>query len=73
MTMEPPMSLLHSLRGLPQIRERLHTICALYAHARPDRKVELLDHLERMTLEAASAMATELLEVGWRPDSLEPV
>jgi len=59
--------LLNSLRSLPSVREKLHTVCALYAHTRPDRRVALLDHLERLTLEAASMLAEDLVEIGWRP------
>lgn len=50
------------------IRSRLHVICALYAHTpQPDRRLALLDHLERMTLEAAESLAAHLLASGWRP------
>lgn len=50
------------------IRSRLHVICALYAHTpQPERRLALLDHLERMTLEAAESMAAHLLASGWRP------
>lgn len=52
------------------IRSRLHVICALYAHTpQPDRRLALLDHLERMTLEAAEQLAAHLLASGWRPRS----
>ncbi|WP_374654795.1 hypothetical protein [Phenylobacterium sp.] len=50
------------------IRSRLHVICALYAHTpQPDRRLALLDHLERLTLEAAEALAAHMLASGWRP------
>jgi hypothetical protein len=50
------------------IRSRLHVICALYAHTpQADRRLALLDHLERMTLEAAESLAAHLLASGWRP------
>ncbi len=50
------------------IRSRLHVICALYAHTpQPERRLALLDHLERMTLEAAESLAAHLLASGWRP------
>ncbi|KQW72000.1 hypothetical protein ASE17_03770 [Phenylobacterium sp. Root77] len=52
------------------IRSRLHVICALYAHTpQPERRLALLDHLERMTLEAAESLAMHLLASGWRPRS----
>lgn len=52
----------------PQIRSRLHVICALYAHTPSvERRMALLDHLETLTLEAAAALAQDLLEKGWRP------
>ncbi len=58
-------------QGLPtpaSIRSRLHVICALYAHTpQPERRLALLDHLERMTLEAAESLAAHLLASGWRP------
>ena len=55
-------------RPTADFRRRLHTICALYAHERPDRRPALLDHLESLALEAATALAVGLLESGWRPD-----
>lgn len=61
------MSLLNSVADAPKIRERLHAICALYAHAQPNRRLELLEHLERLTLETAALLASEMLEAGWRP------
>lgn len=52
----------------PAIRSRLHVICALYAHTpQPERRLALLDHLERLTLEAAESLAAHLLASGWRP------
>ncbi len=55
------------------IRSRLHVICALYAHTpQPDRRLALLDHLERMTLEAAESLAAHLLASGWRPRNDTP-
>lgn len=55
------------------IRSRLHVICALYAHTpQPDRRLALLDHLERMTLEAAESLAAHLLASGWRPRTDTP-
>lgn len=54
----------------PSIRSRLHVICALYAHTpQPERRLALLDHLERLTLEAAEMLAAHLLASGWRPPS----
>ncbi len=54
-----------------EFRRRLHTICALYAHERPDRRPALLDHLESLALEAAASLAVDLLESGWRPSEAE--
>ena len=54
----------------PNIRSRLHVICALYAHTdQPDRRLVLLDHLERLTFEAAETLAVHLLASGWRPQA----
>lgn len=67
----PPaeFSLLGSLFQPPNIRGRLHAICALYAHTPvQDRRLELVDTLEELTLEVAHLMALDLLENGWRPD-----
>jgi hypothetical protein len=51
------------------IRTRLHSICALYAHARqPGQRVALLEQMEEMTLEVAHQWAVDLLRNGWRPD-----
>lgn len=56
--------------ALPSVRSRLHVICALYAHTpQPERRLALLDHLERLTLEAAEMLAAHLLASGWRPQS----
>lgn len=66
---ERSRDLLGSLAVPPDIRARLHAICALYAHSRtPKGQASLLDLLELMTLEAAQLLATDLLDNGWRPD-----
>lgn len=60
--------LLGGVRAPPDIRARLHTICALYAHAASaEQRLKLLDGLEAMALETAAMMADELLDAGWRP------
>ena len=67
-------SLLGSLRPLPDIRARLHSICALYAYTtNPKDRLSLLDVLEDMALETAAILAHELLECGWRPGMEMPV
>ena len=68
---EPPeFPLLSSTFAAPGLRERLHTICALYAHTPAhERRKELLDTLETLTLETAHLLAVDLLEHGWTPDS----
>lgn len=68
----PPseFSLLGSSFEPPNIRARLHAICALYAYTPvQERRQELLDGLEALTLEVAHLMALDLLENGWRPDA----
>jgi hypothetical protein len=66
----PAQGLLASPLVRPHIRPRLHTICALYAHAPTlEQRLRLLDELEVMTLQLAAVMAGELLEAGWMPDS----
>lgn len=51
----------------PDVRTRLHAICALYAHS-PNAKArtDLLDKLEELTLQAAMMLAVDLLENGWQ-------
>jgi len=62
-------SLLGSAFEAPNIRGRLHAICALYAYTPvQERRAELVDSLEHLTLEVAHLMALDLLENGWRPD-----
>lgn len=71
----PPseFSLLGSSFEPPNIRARLHAICALYAYTPvQERRQELLDGLEALTLEVAHLMALDLLENGWRPDAASP-
>lgn len=64
--------LLSSLNELPTIRHRLHAICALYAHTpSPLRRLELLDHLERLAFQVSQVLAVEMLEAGWRPDTAQ--
>lgn len=54
----------------PNIRARLHAICALYAYTpAQNRRMELLDALEDLTLQVAHLLAVDLLDNGWRPDS----
>jgi hypothetical protein len=66
----PTIGLLGSTIERPQIRARLHTICALYAHApTAAARTRLLDEMETMTLQVAATLAEELLEAGWRPDA----
>jgi hypothetical protein len=61
--------LLGSLSDPPDIRSRLHVICALYAHTpRLEARLALLDSLENLALQAAHLLAVELLESGWAPD-----
>ncbi len=63
------MSPARSPMATPDIRSRLHAICALYAHtACPKARVALLDRLERLALQAAQALAVDLLENGWRSE-----
>jgi hypothetical protein len=53
----------------PNIRARLHAICALYAYTPvQERRLELLDVLEDLTLEVAHLLALDLLNNGWQPD-----
>lgn len=62
-------SLLGSSLETPNIRGRLHAICALYAYTpAQERRAELVDALEDLTLEVAHLMALDLLENGWRPE-----
>ncbi len=64
------MGLLGSTVERPHIRQRLHTICALYAHApTAEARTKLLDELELMAMQVAATLAEELLESGWTPDS----
>jgi hypothetical protein len=61
--------LLGSLSDPPDIRSRLHVICALYAHTpRLEARLALLDSLENLALQAAHLLAVQLLESGWAPD-----
>jgi hypothetical protein len=64
--------LLNSLFEAPHIRERLHTICALYYYSRSaDVRSGLLGRLEDLTFEVAHMLAVDLLENGWRPEGME--
>ena len=64
--LEFPM--LGSLSDPPDIRARLHAICALYAYTRnPADRLALMDRLEDLTLETAHLLAVDLLENGWMP------
>ena len=54
----------------PNIRGRLHALCALYAHTQdPKARLELLDRLEELALQAAHELAVDLLENGWKPEA----
>lgn len=68
---EPPPQdhlLLRSTGHMPDIRAKLHSICALYAHAPTlDQRLALLDRLEILALNTAQTLAVELLECGWQP------
>ena len=65
-------SLLGSMFEPPNIRGRMHAICALYAYTPvQERRAELLDALELLTVEVAHLMALDLLENGWRPTPSE--
>lgn len=62
-------SLLGAPPTTPNIRGRLHAICALYAHTcDPKARLELLDRLEELALQAAHELAVDLLENGWKPE-----
>ena len=66
---ENDFPLLGSLSDPPDIRSRLHVICALYAHTpKLEARLALLDSLEALALQAAHLLAVELLESGWAPD-----
>ena len=66
----PEMSLLGAPERQMNIRGRLHAICALYAHTQdPRSRLELLDRLEELALQAAHELAVDLLENGWRPEA----
>jgi hypothetical protein len=61
--------LLRSLFEAPHIRDRLHTICALYYYSgSPAIRRGLLARLEDLTFEVAHLLAFDLLENGWRPE-----
>lgn len=61
--------LLSSTFEAPNIRARLHAICALYAYTPvQNRRMELLDALEDLTLQVAHLLAVDLLDNGWRPE-----
>jgi hypothetical protein len=61
--------LLRSLFEAPHIRDRLHTICALYYYSgSPAIRRGLLARLEDLTFEVANLLAVDLLESGWRPE-----
>jgi len=63
--------LLRSLFEAPHIRDRLHTICALYYYSGSAAiRRGLLTRLEDLTYEVANLLAVDLLDSGWRPDGL---
>jgi len=63
----PEAAPLDAWRAPPEFRRRLHAICALYAHERPEKRAAILDHLESLALETAAALAENLLQSGWKP------
>jgi hypothetical protein len=61
--------LLRSLFEAPHIRDRIHTICALYYHSSSAAiRRGLLRRLEDLVYEVANALAMDLLDAGWRPE-----
>jgi hypothetical protein len=67
--LQPLYPPLRSMFQPPQIRARLHTICALYYYSpRKDLRRALLEKMEDLTLELAHLLALDLLENGWRPN-----
>ena len=65
----PGATVLDALPPPPSIRERLHVICALYAHTRsPEQRTAVLERMEALALEVAHGMAMDLLANGWKPD-----
>lgn len=63
----PTLDLLHSLQEPPNVRQRVHTLMALYAFSPPGRRTFILDEVERMVMEEAGRMASELIDLGWTP------
>ena len=66
----PTLDLLNSLREPPKVRDRVHTLMALYAFSPPSRRSFILDEVERMLMEEAGRMASELIDLGWSPPSV---
>lgn len=63
----PTLDLLHSLQDPPRMRERIHTLMALYAFSPPNKRNYILDEVEQMVMETAGRMASELIDLGWVP------
>ncbi|RYF94391.1 MAG: hypothetical protein EON95_05545 [Caulobacteraceae bacterium] len=63
----PTLDLLNSLHEPPKVRERLHTLMALYAFSPPNRRHYILDEVEQVVREAAGRMASELVDLSWTP------
>lgn len=63
----PTLDLLNSLREPPKVRDRIHTLMALYAFSPPSRRAYILDEVEQMVMEAAGRLAAELVDLGWAP------
>lgn len=63
----PTLDLLNSLQEPPKVRERVHTLMALYAFSPPSRRNFILDEVERMLMEEAGRLASELIDLGWSP------
>lgn len=68
----PTLDLLNSLQDPPSFRGRIHTLMALYAYSPPGRREAILDEVERMLLEIAGYMASEISELLSDPDTLPP-
>ena len=56
-----------SLQEPPRVRDRIHTLMALYAFSPPNRRHYILDEVEQMVMEVAGRMASELVDLGWKP------
>ena len=63
----PTLDLLHSLQEPPNVRERIHTLMALYAFSPPNKRNYILDEVEQMVMDVAGRLASELIDLGWAP------